>query len=162
TTVEQQQRYLVSRNFRLLATLAGQTENVLSNNARVIRNRLGTPREGISMSEWMSAARFGPRTRGIEVAASEGDVSATAVKDELERYAVSVSGRGSLLSYTWRHPEASAQLPEFSATVPAETVLGPIFTPKLGQGAFDTLLLSTAEGQVVFATGRRQQEFQAV
>lgn len=162
TTVDQQQRYLGSRNFRLLATLGGQTENVLSNNARVIRNRLGTPREGMSVSEWISAARLGPRTRGIEVAASQGHVSATAVKAELDRYAVSVTGRSSLLSYSWRHPEASAQLPEFSATVPAETLLGPIFTPKLRQGAFDTLLLATHQGQVVFATGRRQQELQAV
>ncbi len=162
TTVEQQQRYLGSRNFRLLATLGGQTENVLANHARVIRNRLGTPREGMSLSEWIAAARLNPRTHAVEVPASLGHLDAATVKAELQRYPVSVSSRGSTLDFTWRAPKGTAALPELSARVPAETLLGPIFTPKLRQGAFDTLLLATQQGQVVYATGRRQQELEAV
>jgi hypothetical protein len=163
TTVQQQQRYLASRNFRLLATLAGQTQNVLSNNARLVLNRLGTPREGMWVSEWIHADRRSPRRRATDVIAASGDARAAEVKAELHRYSLSVAGRASQqLSFTWRPPAESAELPEIYQTVAADNLLGPIFTPKLRQGAFDTLLLATPQGQVVYAAGRRQQELRAV
>ena len=38
---QDQPRYLQSRNFRLIAVLAGQTENVIETRARIVREALG-------------------------------------------------------------------------------------------------------------------------
>ncbi len=159
--VQQQQRYLASRNFRLLTTLAVQAEHVLSNHARVIRNRLGSPQEGMSVEQWLSPERFGPRTRVTAVASSAAPGGAAPGRADLDEYDVSVAGKGSTLEFKWQPREPGSQ-PDFSIAVAADGLLAPIFAPKVGQGAFDTLLLATPRGEVVYATGRRQQELRAV
>ena len=42
-----------------------------------------------------------------------------------------------------------------------ERVLDPIFTARKAQGAFDTVVLATQEGDVLYASGRRVQELRS-
>ncbi len=46
--------------------------------------------------------------------------------------------------------------------LPVDAALAGVFRAKLGMGAFDTMVLATPNGQVVYAAGRRAAEMQAM
>ena len=58
SSIEQQRRYLTSRDFRLLTMLANQTENLIEGNARVFQGALAdAPFTRASLEKWRAAAQ---------------------------------------------------------------------------------------------------------
>ena len=94
---------------------------------------------------------------GVEgVTASANDVART-----LNRYRASVAGEGTTLRIRLAPPDPKT-LPTVTVTMPARAALGANFASKLNQGAFDTLVLATSDGRVVYAAGRRADELYAM
>lgn len=173
SSVLDRERYFQSRNFRLIADLASQTSNLIDNRARIFRDSVGDPRVHELEDEnsqgrppWHDlAARLIRDTTGAEsdlaraVIVSPGANADPPTAPELKNYRQVARGDGPNLQISWVPPFGSQ--PTVSMRVPASATLGSTFRPKLGTGAFDTLVLATPEGQVVYAVGRRASEMQA-
>ena len=71
---QDRQRYLQSRNFRLLAVLAGQTENLIETRARIVREALGNART-IGKSD--AAAWVADTVKGLKNTKDLKDVALT-------------------------------------------------------------------------------------
>ena len=102
--------YIASRNFRLLAVLAQQTESAIDAH---FHTRM--------------AAR-GARHRQLPGALEVG------------------LGRPAIVLRFKKGP---------ADTKPVAEILKPVFTPKLEQGAYDTLALAMPDGRIAFAAGKR-------
>ncbi len=164
-SVVDRQHYLQSRNFRLLAVLASQTENLIDNRARIFRDAMAAaaaPSEDSTLKDWLAGAVSSLREANLLDPAIESPAAAPSeVQAALPGYRPSVTGDGAALRIAFRPPDPKT-LPAVSMRVPAAAVLDGIFTPKLRQGAFDTLVLATPSGRVVYAAGRRANEMHAM
>jgi hypothetical protein len=171
SNVQDRERYLQSRNFRLLSDLASQTANLIENRARIFRDTIGDPRVQAPASwkegaeSWQDEAASLLRTEGLADDLARAVIvwprgsTVPASSPQLKEYRLAVKGEGSSLLINWVPPSES-QAP-FSMRVPAAAALANTFTQKLRLGAFDTLVLATPAGQVVYAVGRRAAEMQA-
>ena len=101
--------YIASRNFRLLAVLAQQTESAIDAH---FHTRIAAADHAL------------PLPGALEVGPGPGD----------------------------RH--ALQERP--TDTKPVAEILKPVFTPKLEQGAYDTLALAMPDGRIAFAAGKRR------
>ena len=164
SNVQDRERYLQSRNFRLLSDLASQTSNLIENRARIFRDTIGDPRvqwaaywqeEAASLLRTEGLA--GDLSRGVIVAPKSASVPASA--PQLKDYRLAVRGEGPSLIVSWVPPIATQTA--VTMRLPAGAALADAFSQKLRLGAFDTLVLATPEGQTVFAVGRRAAEIQA-
>jgi hypothetical protein len=93
------------------------------------------------------------------------------LKKALAGYGASIVGEGATLRLRLQPPvsppppapaAAVAAPPTVSVRMSTRAALGDIFIKNLGQGAFDTLALTTPDGYVVFAEGRRADELSAM
>ena len=93
TNIQQQQRYLTSRNFRLLSVLAAQTEDVLSDRKQLEEAKLkpsGTPQSAAPQQDKTPAARvpFHLVMRGgsyaLHVTLKDSDEQVLSIKEMLE------------------------------------------------------------------------------
>jgi hypothetical protein len=164
-SVAQHRRYLTSRNFRLLTVLATQTQSVIDGQGRIFSGLLADANnfaassrdeKGNGTPAWLrSPLRFIPSLQHIDLSDMRPilePVKGTSAKQRIETH----RGRPWFLFGMY-----SAQGSEvLKVRLSAAGILEPIFAPKLQQGAFDTLVFATQDGQVVFATGRRQHELQ--
>ncbi len=176
SNVQDRERYLQSRNFRVLAVLARQTEELLENRSRVYREAItSTVRPSVPRAQWSRWSEW-PEAHTVRVTEDAnpaihelagGDVRVEnplprpdARRPRTTRYTTRVTSEGSSLRFDWM-PAGSDRV-KASARVPAGEMLGGVFAPKLQQGAFDTLLLADTAGRVVYAAGRRASEMQAM
>jgi len=158
SSFQQQRRYLISRDFRLLTVLANQTENLLDGAARMFQGILGNgPTTSASLEQWVKDARPSvPILRDVKL----GEVHATTAKTpSTARFTIMPDAPRTRLRLDLRAVDGDA--PVVTVSVSVATLLGPTFTSKLRQGVFDTLVFATRDGRVAFATGKRQQELQS-
>src|SRR5687767_3804322 len=166
SSVEQHRRYLTSRNFRLLAVLAKQTQNLIDGQGRIFSGLLADPntfvmspsaakrsadRKGNELPTWLSSRiAFIPSLQHLDTSHVRTTVNkvvkATVTKHRIE----TERGRSSLRVGVYAGKKSEEVL---SVRLNIAGLLEPIFAPKLRQGAFDTLVFATQEGQVVFTTG---------
>jgi hypothetical protein len=161
SSVTTRHQYLTSRNFRLLTVLAAQVQRTIEVQVRIVqgfvpdRSRVqARVRRARSLTEALQAI---PALQHSEVitAPPPGKVATQA----LARYRMETdAGR------TWLRvavfANKTADQPLLDMRLRAAEILTRVFGPKLSQGAFDTLVLATREGRVVYATGRRGEEVQ--
>jgi hypothetical protein len=142
--VSQQRQYIVGRDFRLLANLANQMDNSLEAEVRVLRN---LP-HGYDLQQLKS--RWLP-LRGRPYQAD--DIRFESPSD----YAWSAT------DYTLTPgPPLTLEVPLWSdstgtktivATLKLQPAFDAIFNARVGQGAFDTILLGSQSGQVLLSAG---------
>ncbi len=182
SNVKDREHYLQSRNFRLLAVLARQTEQLFENRSRVYLKEVSPRLSGITAKgqwiPWPAASRASEdahtneRRRGSKGALHElegGEVWLADTKNEIEKpmrrladYSSRVKSDGQDLQFDWLASAGDDSKNAFvSIKVPAAETLDSIFRPKLNQGAFDTLLLADVKGAIVYAAGRRTTEMHA-
>lgn len=170
SNVQDRERYLQSRNFRLLSDLASQVSNLIDNRARILRDTVGEPRvQAAGPWQWHDQATRLMRPPGpsgaesdlahaVIISPKEGTAPPTA--PELREYRLAVTSDNSALQVTWVPPTASDA--PLAMRLPIAAALSGAFRAKLGLGAFDTLVLAAPNGQVVYALGRRASEMQAM
>ena len=172
-SVAEHSRYLASRNFRLLAVLATQTQKLIDAQGRIYSGVLADPntfatndggavspeQTGHEIREWLkSRVRLIPSLQHVDLddvrTTVDKPVEGTFSKHRIESH----RGRPWLLvgMYSADNPE-----PLMKVRMSAAGILKPIFVPKLRQNAFDTIVFATQDGQVVFAAGRREHELQS-
>jgi hypothetical protein len=174
SNVQDREHYLQSRNFRLLAVLARQTEQLVENRGRVFREAVAVTLPAMKPNGQWTAWRGRQRrafrasqrdpTAIEELAGGEARVAATntdlgEMARELPGYSTRVTGDGLSLRFDWIAPQEEDAA--VSVRVPAAEVLRGIFDPKVEQGAFDTVLLADPKGSIVYAAGRRASEIRA-
>ncbi len=153
--VRTREEYLRGRNFRLLAVLASQTENIIATRARIIRRYDEWPivtqaDSGCEPPQWIKNP-----APWIKTALSDRK---TAVKEcgtqGLPVAAATVSGADGRIVLTW---DSGVR-----ASLPAEEVLGDTFKQKRKQRAFDTVAIATPNGSVIYADGARSTELEVM
>src|SRR5688572_11389709 len=172
SNVLERERYFQSRNFRFIGELASQTSSLIENRARTFRESVSDSRvhaPGVvgdqSGRSWQDVVLGSMRAAGLEsdlaraVILSPGSSERPPAAPALRSYRSAIRSDGPDLVISWVPPSEGP--PELSMRLPASAVLGNTFKPKLGMGAFDTLILATSAGQVVYAVGRRASEMQA-
>ncbi len=170
SNVKDREHYLQSRNFRLLAVLARQTEQVIENRSRVFKEQVATAlHRGIEPTgkwrAWPSlvsrdSERINPALH--ELAGGEVRVTVRTDPKHFSRYTSRTGSDGSHLQFDWFPGEpAKDENAPVGVRVPAGETLHGIFDAKLNQGAFDTVLLTDEGGQLVYAAGRRTTEVRA-
>ena len=173
TNVQDREHYLQSRNFRLLAVLARQTEQLIESRSRVYAENITRLCEA-DLCDAVSArwtpwpnrdplAKENPATQ--ELAA--GDIHHTNTKltlrEEAKRlsdYDSQVTSFGTMLQYDWL-VAGSGTVPSVGVRVSAADTLHGTFDPRLKQGAFDTVLLADSKGRIIYVTGRRATELKS-
>jgi hypothetical protein len=160
-SVHTRRQYLTSRNFRLLTVLAAQVQRTIDVQVRIVQNFVpaqsrpeGQPQRARSLTD---AMRSLPTLQQAEVITFAG--TGTPATAATGRYRMETeSGRAWLRVAVY--PDKTADAPLLELRLRAARILAPIFAPKLAQGAFDTLVLATKDGRVVYAIGRRGEEIQ--
>lgn len=164
-SVQDRERYLQSRNFRVLAELASQISNRIDNRARILRDTVGEPSvQTAATSSWQSQALTSMRAAGAEIFTHAAIVSPRSgipppTMLELKDSRPAVSRDGTALQISWVRPGGQVAL---AMRLPFDAALAGTFRPTLNLGAFDTIVLAEPDGQVVFAEGRRAAEMQAM
>lgn len=145
TNIQQQRSYLTSRDSRLLSALAAQTEGLLSDRLKIEE----------AAKESLRKAPAAPQ-----------DTTPAVQLDKKKREKKKEHDAPAITPFHLRIGSTRAlhvTLEDSSEKeLPINELLGPIFQPKINQGAFDTLAFATRGGQVAFAAGRRQRELQNV
>ena len=167
SNVQDRERYLQSRNFRLLADLASQVSNLIENRARIFRDTVGDPRvQAAEPWQWLDRATAQMRAAGAEndlahavIVSPKGSTTPPSAP-ELKDYQWAVGSERSSLLVSWVPPPGGQTV--LTMRLPVDAALAGVFRAKLGMGAFDTMVLATPNGQVVYAAGRRAAEMQAM
>jgi len=167
--VSQQRQYLIGRDFRVLSNLAAQIDKTVPLEAQVVVNAAGAYRAASGASDkskspeatWF-ALRGKPYQAGDVKFA--GDIKPAKVAAEQPpklpgyKYSFTVDSRLVLTVTFWPVDDpAHAQ----TATLGLQPVLQPMFTGKVGQGAFDTILLGDREGRVLIVAGENAVQIQS-
>lgn len=160
-SVNAREQYLTSRDFRLLTVLAAQVQRTIDVQVRIVQgfvpDRSRGQLKGQRARSLAEALQSLPTLQHAEIitAPSAGKVATSATS----RYRMEAEP-----SRTWLRvavfPDKTAAAPVLDVRLRAAQILAPVFGPKLAQGAFDTLVLATRDGRVVYATGRRGEELQ--
>jgi len=172
------ERYLTSRNFRILTTISTQFDSAISTQERTFRSLLapltaspdddqiiGPP----TPDAWFRHAKdFVPSLASVDESRMpmrfQQDEAGYGAEYKTESQAV-IDGRTVWLRLTVRRTPASALGDSANEADDARDVwltlaslLSPIFEPKLNDGAFDTLVLAAPDGRVLYAVGSRSAE----
>jgi len=176
TNVQDREHYLQSRNFRLLAVLARQTEQLIESRSRVygenITRLCDYKKENLcdaisaKWTPWPNRdplVKENPATQEL----ASGDIHNTSatltLKEEAKRlsgYDSQVTSFGTKLQYDWL-AAGSGTVPSVGVRVSAADILHGTFDPRLKQGAFDTVLLADSKGRIIYVTGRRATELRS-
>ena len=160
----ERERYLTSRNFRLLATIATQLDNSISGQQRTFATLLTA--DPSTDTGWFTSARdFIPSLQALDeerIPKSLQPVdSALVLKEpekELKKSQAVIDDRGTWLQLSITK-DAESRLSSTSNTrnvwLTLDGLLAPIFAPKLRDGAFDALVLASTDGRVLHAEGRQ-------
>ena len=93
---------------------------------------------------------------------AETSATPSQVAAAMSHYRANVAGEGAALRISLT-PQDPKTLPTVTVQkMPARESLGENFASKVDQGAFDTLVLTTSDGRVVYAAGRRADELYAM
>lgn len=168
--VQDREHYLRGRNFRLLAVLARQTEQLFDTRSRIYREAIAglndiSPRG--QWNQWPSPHTGTDNNTAItelsegEMWLAEGIEARSELATRRPRYDNRVTADGPTLQFEWFRAHSTQAQVFLKARVPAATALPAIFDPKLEQGVFDTVLLADASGRIVYVTGRRTTEIRA-
>ena len=152
--VVEQRQYFTGRNFRLLSTLATQFDNTVRAEARVIASLAGDAGEqGNILKSWVSLrqARYPANDIQFEKVRLLRNATAEYTFEPGPEFRLRVHVR----------PQGESGDPIVVARLRMARVLDPIFTTRKAQGAFDTLVLATQEGDVLYVSGRRVHELRS-
>ncbi len=158
--ISQQRQYIVGRNFRILSNLARQVDNRARAEARVIRNlaedapaKLDAQSRKDLADRWVKLRGSAYQTADIEfqIAPGQRDGSARgytlrADSELMVEVPLRVSGPGT---------------PVVIATLRLRPGLQPMFASRVGQGAFDAILLGTQKGKVLLSAGPSAQQIRS-
>jgi hypothetical protein len=183
TSVKDREHYLQSRNFRLLAVIARQTEQLIDARSRVYGKNIDTlcARKPVlcrdlTRDQWTAwpyqdplIDESNPATRELaagQIRNSGAGLDLASPIWERSKLESLVSSDGTMLQFEWfsaGNPPIGQQAAKGSSRsvavrVSAADTLHGIFDPRLEQRAFDTLILSDLMGRIVYVTGRRAAE----
>ena len=173
TSVKDREHYPESRNFRLLAVIARQTEQLIDSRSRVYGENIDTlcgkrPSlcgEPDRWTPWPSQDPLikdgNPATRELAAGRIRYVSAGLPLADLLGKRAdfrTQVTSDGNMLQFEWSGARPKSPSRSVAVRVAAADMLHGSSIRRLGQGAFDTLVLSDATGRVAYATGRRAAE----
>jgi len=149
--VKQQTRYVVGRNFRVLATLGGELQATVDSGRTVIRSFLKHPEvladRGCDTAGFKSIAEdFAPLLRSIQI--DGWDCQSKTAKSLLLRFQ-EPSGTA------WRFVESvtTPNRAAASADLNLIEILQPLLSGETQQDLFASIALTTTRGRVIFQTG---------
>lgn len=148
-----QQQYLTGRNFRLLNTISKQFDNTVVSEANILKSLASDENRRNTEFSWTILRQTRYTTADILPATIPYLPNAVA-EYRLER-------QQDLRLHVVLRSRAVKATATAEAFLTLERLLAPILTPKIEQGAFDTLLLATDKGEVLYARGRRVQELES-
>jgi hypothetical protein len=170
TFTAERARYLTSRNYRILTTIATQVDTSIAAQERMFVSLLSLraapekkpafPRNGSAAPSPQPPAWFDEARRVVpslafvdESRVPEGWVGRVVAKAT----GVRTDNREVTLFLSFAQAsDAAGETREIPFAL--GRLLDPILRPKLLDGAFSTLLLATTDGRVLYATGERQAE----
>ncbi len=169
--VVEQRQYFTGRNFRLLSTLATQFDGTLTSEARVIASLATDPTARFSVDQTGDQSAVAGEesktltSRWVKLRQGRypaGDIQFEPVTPAQNATAVYAfePGPDSRLRVHLR-PQGNAADPPIFARLRMERILRPLFAARMAQGAFDTIVLATQEGEVLYAGGRRVHELRS-
>jgi hypothetical protein len=160
-SVNARRQYLTSRNFRLLTVLAAQVQRTIDVQVRIIQGFV--PDTSKKRAKVQRARSLAEALQSLPTLQQAELLTAP----QARTIATHASARYRMESETGRtwlriavFPDKTAGPPMLDIRLRAAQILAAVFSPKLAQGAFDTLILATRDGRVVYATGRRGEEVQ--
>src|SRR5262245_56472389 len=178
SNVTDREHYLQSRNFRLLAVLARQTEQLIDNRIRVYGENIDTLcRQQAWLCDNIPHGRWtawpsqdalikdgNPATREQAAGQIRYASQGLALSDFFRKrrdLQILVTSDGTTLQFDWRDTSSKPE-PVVGVRVGAADTLRGIFDPRLEQGAFDTVLLTDWMGRIAYVTGRRASELRGM
>ena len=160
TVTAERERYLTSRNFRLLSTVATQLDSSISGQHRTLATLLTTDPGKAKATDWFRKARsFVPALQALDedrIPEPLDPVPPGSTSREVRKSEAVVDDRGAWLVLTMGREAEGSLSPASTRPVrlTLDGVLAPIFTPKLRERAFDALVLASTEGRVLHAEGQ--------
>ena len=160
TVAGERERYLTARNFRLLATIASQLDTSIETQERTFQTLL-TPAETSKQQDplhwFVDSAAYVPSLQAID--RDRRPTRFRMPKREKTKFTrstrIAIEERKSWFHVSIsRNDEAAGR----EAYLDMGAVLAPLFGPKLRDGAFDTLILASVDGRVIYAEGARSAE----
>ena len=163
--VTQQRQYLIGRDFRVLSNLAVQIDKTVPLEAQVVVNAVGASRAafgGSDRSKSPEATWFALRGKPYQAGDIKfGKVAAEGTqppKPLAYNYSFN-AGAPLVLTVTFWPVDDPARVQ--TATLGLQPVLQPMFTGKVGQGAFETILLGDRNGRVLIGAGENAAQIQS-
>jgi hypothetical protein len=154
TFTSERERYLTSRNVRLLTTIATQVDSTIAAQERMFRTFLGSS-DGTA---WFAEARTEvPTLRFVDETRLPAGVKPFSAAMLTPQSRISVEGRNVWLRLTFT-PKNGNSTGTRDVWLALDRLLAPIFDPLLLDRAFGTLVLATGDGQVLHAMGERSAE----
>src|SRR5262245_46242452 len=180
TATTERERYLTSRNFRILTTIATQFDSSISTQEKTFKSLLAPPSASLDgeqvigppspedLRRWFRDAKdYVPSLASVD----QNRLPTRFQPDEPRRGAADyrtesmavVDGRNVWLRLMVRRvPADSDDTPAGGNTrdiwLTLAGLLSPILEPKLSEGAFDTFVLAAPDGRVLYAVGGRSAE----
>jgi hypothetical protein len=160
-SVNAREQYLTSRDFRLLTVLAAQVQRTIDVQVRIVQGFV--PDRARGELKGQRARSLGEALQSLPTL-QHAEIITAPLPGQVASSATGRSRMEAEPSRTWVRvavfPDKTANTPLLDIRLRAAQILAPVFSPKLAQGAFDTLVLATRDGRVVYATGRRGEELQ--
>ena len=160
-SVHARRQYLTSRNFRLLTVLAAQVQRTIDVQVRIVQGFV--PDRSRAGAKTQRARSLAEALQSLPTL-QQAELLTTPHPGRMATHATARYRMESETGRTWLRiavfPDKTADVPLLDIRLRAAQILGGVFGPKLAQGAFDTLVLATRDGRVVYATGRRGEEVQ--
>jgi len=163
TVTSERERYLTSRNFRLLSTIATQLDSSIGGQLKTFGTLLsaadGKTENGIPT--WFARARdFVPSLEALDTERLQTTFDSAGLKatraGRLSQAVLDDRGAWLQLSIkTKKQKQSGASAKPSTGTVylGLSRLLAPVFAPKLRDGAFDALVLASTDGRVLHAEG---------
>jgi hypothetical protein len=151
TFTSERERYLISRNARILTTIATQVDSSIAAQERMFRTFL---RSGSEASWFNDAKEEVPSLEFVDESRLPQAVSGV---DFTPTSRVALEGRSVWLLLSFA-AKSRPDLGTREVRLALGRLLAPIFTPQQGDRAFDTLVLATSDGRVLHAIGAQSAE----
>jgi hypothetical protein len=166
TVTAERERYLTSRNFRILTTIADELQSSIDTQERTFTTLLTAPFDATDPSDQTLQTRLDTarpyipildamdttRTPTTLIASDPGAERHT----NLNQAIVDADETWLQLSIIRAPAPESAAPEQRNVWLRLGSVVGPIFEPTLRDGAFDTLALAAVDGRVLHVAGERR------
>jgi hypothetical protein len=155
--VSQQREYIVGRDFRILSHLAKQVDAIVQAEVRILENLADDAATRDDAAPKVMTARW-LQLRGKPYQASDIRVVRTPWGRAGAAHTIRTDGQLVLEVVLQPRKEGASSL---TASIKLQRSLEPLFASRIGQGAFDAIVLGTSDGVVLIGAGQTAQQIRS-